>query len=170
MGKGLASETAVRPAILTSILSRFQTIRHRFEEVWHTERTILAVTPFAPERRTLHLFSLEQSWHISYAGTLCSAIELSKHRAPTVILYDRNTPGVDWTKAASVLTRVSGPVCFILLSETMDARLWRAVLEHGGYDVARKPLERNILVPLVNGACRLSGSIDCVEALSHYVV
>jgi len=152
-----------RPAVLATILRRFRNLTQRLEEVLRTERTILAVTPNSSERAALTLFSLEQCWHTRYCNTFESALELRQQHSFAVILYDRDLPGVKWETAATALLEFQEPACFILLSDSIDGKLWRDVLDCGGYDVTRKPLNRDDLVRLINGACHLASSIDCVE-------
>lgn len=137
----------------------------RFEQASSPERTVLAVTPFSSEQVAVRLFGIQERWRVLYASTLERAIELRQQEMISVILYDRDLPGVDWPQAVRALLSCSEPACLILLSGVVDKRLWQSVLQYGGYDVARKPLERATLVPLVNGACLLASRIDPVTAL-----
>lgn len=142
--------------------ARLLQIYRNFES--NTQITVLAVTPFSSEQVAVRLFGIQERWRVLYASSLERAVELRQRETISVILYDRDLPGVDWTKAVRTLLTCSEPACLILLSGFVDNRLWRTVLECGGYDVARKPLERDTLVPLVNGPCLLAGGIDLVTA------
>jgi hypothetical protein len=54
-------------------------------------------------------------------------------------------PGVDWRKAQCALVKSVNPVFFILLSPAVDRTLWRTVLDYGGYDIGRMPLDQENL-------------------------
>jgi AmiR/NasT family two-component response regulator len=65
---------------------------------------------------------------------------LARYEIP-VVLYDGDTPGVEWKRAISLLARAHGQPCVVLLSRTRNGHLWEQVTAAGGYDVLRKPLD-----------------------------
>jgi len=124
-------------------------------------RTVLLVTTSSSVQIELRVFSIQEGWRILYARSLEGALHVSKLNRVTVVIYDRDLPDVEWRKGLRSL--VDGdPVFFILLSSVVDQRLWKTVLDNGGYDVARKPVERESLVPLVSGAFALASSVESV--------
>ena len=125
-------------------------------------RIVLAVSPWPPEQGALRLWAIQEGWRLLLVDTLEAALELRQEWYITVILYDRDLPDVEWRTGMQRLLTCSEPTCLILMSSTVDHRLWRTVLEYGGYDVAEKPLSRESLVPLVNAACVLAHAVDYV--------
>jgi len=53
----------------------------------------------------------------------------------------------------------------IVIAADLSASLRSEVMNCGGYDLARNPLEPDRFVPLVNGAFALAESIDAIESL-----
>ncbi|SRR5258708_5630870 len=143
-----------------TLLGRLETLWHKIERAGADERTVIAVTTSSAVQLDLRIFSIQERWHILFARTLDAALQLRQRNKVTVVLYDRELPDVDWRKGLPALVNSVNPVFFILLSPVVDRRVWRTVLDYGGYDVARMPLDRERLAPIVNGAFAVVSTVD----------
>ena len=142
-----------------NILGQIGALWRQIEQAGADERVVLAVTTFSSVQMDLRVFSIQEGWRILFAKSLEAALKLSKLHKVTIVIYDLDLPDVEWRKG--LRSFVNGyPVFFILLSPVVNQRLWKAVLDNGGYDVVRRPVERESLVPLVNGAFALASSVD----------
>jgi DNA-binding response OmpR family regulator len=126
-------------------------------------RTVLAVTKDKRCEMRLRTLSLEQGWRILFAGSLDEGIHLQAWDRVCVLVYDQHLPGVEWRKGLRTLLALDDPILAIIISDVPSARLRSEVLNCGGYDLARKPLEPQWFVALVNGALALAESIDSME-------
>jgi FixJ family two-component response regulator len=147
-----------------TLLGRLETLWHKIEQIGVNERTVILVTTSSAVQLELRVLSIQEGWHILFARTLETALQYTTLEKGAVVLYDRDLPGVDWRKAQCALVDSVNPVFFILLSPGADRRLWRTVLDDGGYDVARMPLDRERLAPVVNGAFAVTSAVDSVVA------
>jgi hypothetical protein len=97
-----------------------------------------------------------------FADCLEEGLRLQRLNKVWILVYDRNLPDVEWRYGLCVLT--SNRVLFpIVLSDVLSCQLRSEVLQCGGYDVARNPLDRKYFAALVNGALALARSIDSSE-------
>lgn len=145
-----------------NIFEQLGTLWRQFEQVTAFEgRTVLLLTTSLSLQTEWRVLSIQEGWHIVFARSLEAALRLSKLRRVTVVIYDRDTADAEWRKGVRCLVK-DDPVFFILLSSVVDRRLWETVIDNGGYDIARKPLDRESLVSSVNGAFALASSVDSV--------
>ena len=158
----IGKRTASR--MFKALLDRIETLWRKIEHMGANERTVIAVTASPSLQLELRIFSIQERWHILFARTLETALQYTSFNKGAVILYDRELAGVDWRKGQCALVESVNPVFFILLSPGADRRLWRTVLDYGGYDVARMPLDRENLAPMVNGAFAVVSTVDSVVA------
>ena len=133
--------------------------RH-LEEVAISERNVLAVLPAFSCQDDFRVFAIEQRWQICFASTLERAADILKRQKIDVVICDRDLPDAGWRQALSSISNRPNPPIVIVLSDTAGASEERLVLDCGGYAVARKPVERGNLVPLVNGALQLVEDIE----------
>ena len=149
--------------MLTNILERLGALWRQLEQAGAAnERAVLVLTTFSSLQLELRVLAIEEGWRILFAQTLPDAIELGRMHGIAVILYDRDLPGVDWQTGLRSLAGIHAAF-FILLSRVVDRRLWKAVLDRGGYDVARAPLDRDNLALLINGAFTLAKAASLNE-------
>jgi DNA-binding response OmpR family regulator len=147
--------------MLNNFKCHLEHLWRQLEEVATSQRNVLAVLPAFSRRADLRVFAIEQRWQICFASTLDRAVNILQTQKIDVVIYDRDLPDADWRRA---LPRISkGPAIVIVLSHTSGAIEQRLVLDCGGYAVARKPVERGNLVPLVNGALQLVEEIDSLR-------
>ena len=59
----------------------------------------------------------------------------------SIIVCDRDLPGFDWHETMEMFTTIAPGSCVILASAVNDEYLWREVIQRGGYDVLKKPLQ-----------------------------
>ena len=127
-------------------------------------RTLMAVTRDTRCKARLRTFSLEQGWRIVFAETLEDGIRLQSWDRICVLIYDRQLPGIEWRNGLRTLLACDEPMLSIVISDDLSERLRSEVLNCGGYDLARNPLEPESFVRLVNGAFALTESIDSIES------
>jgi DNA-binding response OmpR family regulator len=135
----------------------------QLEEVATSQRNVLAVLPVFSRRADFRVFAIEQRWQICFASTLERAVDILQTQKIDVVIYDRDLPDANWRHALPRISNCAGPAIVIVLSSTTDASAERLVLDCGGFAVARKPVERGNLVPLVNGALQLVEEIDSLR-------
>jgi DNA-binding response OmpR family regulator len=149
--------------MLNNFKCHLEHLWRQLEEVATSQRNVLAVLPAFSRRADFRVFAIEQGWRICFASTLKRAVDILQTQKIDVVIYDRDLPDADWRRALPRLGNCASPAIVIILSYNTDASAERLVLDCGGYAVARKPLERGNLVPLVNGALQLVEEIDSLR-------
>ena len=139
-------------------------LSRRWEHWARAKRTLMAVTRDARCKTSLRTLALEQGWRILFAETIEDGLRLQSLDRICVLIYDHQLPGVDWRDGLRTLLALDEPTLPIVISDVLSARLRSEVLNCGGFDLARNPLERECFVPLVNGALALAESIDSIES------
>jgi DNA-binding NarL/FixJ family response regulator len=145
-----------------TLLGRLETLWHKIEQIGVSDRIVILVTASSLVQLQLRVLSIQEGWHILFARTVETALQYTSFKKGAVVLYDHDLPGVDWRKAQCALVDSANPVFFILLSPEADRRLWRTVLDYGGYGVGRLPLDQENLAPVVNGAFAVASTVDSV--------
>jgi CheY-like chemotaxis protein len=79
-----------------------------------------------------------------------------------VILCDRDLPVGDWRETIRELAQRSP--CVLLVSSVVDDALWQEVVECGGYDIVRKPLEGEGVFRSIDEALRYAATTAHVAA------
>ena len=103
---------------------------------------VLAVMPYDRERNTLFEIAKQSNWHLEFAATCESAVNLLRAQQFAVILCDRDLPGCEWRDAMQALVANARGACVILTSPVNDDYLWQEVIQRGGYDVLTRPLQQ----------------------------
>jgi DNA-binding response OmpR family regulator len=155
--------TSTWRSAVNGLRERTGSLWRRWEQFTSARRTVLAVTKDIRCRTNLRIYSLEQGWRILFAESLEDALRLQYLGRICVLVYDCDLPGIDWRRGLRTLLAVNDPLVPIVISSLPNSRFRSEVLNFGGYDVARNPLEPERFVPLVNGALALAGSIDSLE-------
>jgi hypothetical protein len=161
---------AVRPSgvMFQNFIARIATLWRRFQRVLE-ERTVLVVTLNPRHFRDFRIMAIQESWHVRFAPTLPQALKARPSKGSCVVAYDRDLPGVDWRRAVTALSNFGRPVLCIVLSQRADMAFRKMVIECGGFDVTRKPLDRDHCAGLVNGALALATDIDSIEVSEQTV-
>ena len=152
-----------RHSMLKNFKCHLEHLWRQLEEVATSQRHVLAVLPAFSRRADFRVFAIEQRWQICFASTLERAVGIRQRQRIQVVIYDRDLPDTDWRRALPRISNCAGPAIVIVLSYNTDASAERLILDCGGYAVARKPVERGNLVPLVNGALQLVEDIDSLH-------
>jgi CheY-like chemotaxis protein len=154
------------------LLARIENIWQRLGQAAAERPGVLAMTLSPGSCNDLRIFAIEEGWKLRFANTLETAVQACQMSRVCVVLYDHDLPGMEWRKTFHSMLRAARPVSFILLSADVTSRLRKSVLDAGGFDLARKPLERckplerEAIVGLVNGALALAADIDSCTAAS----
>jgi DNA-binding response OmpR family regulator len=146
--------------VLRNLVECVGVLWRQLQQVGAEERSILAVMPAFSDQNNLRVWSIEEGWSVLFATSVESAVRIRQANRISVLLYDCDPPEINWRKDMVRLLNCAEPVFAIALSRVVNARFCLAVLESGGYAVVGKPLDRQSLVGLVNGALRLEDSID----------
>jgi DNA-binding response OmpR family regulator len=150
--------------MLKNFKGHLEHLWRQLEEVGTSERNVLAVLPASSGQDDLRVFAIEQHWQICFANTLERAVDILQRQKIDVVIYDRDLSDADWRRALpqalSMISNCADPAIAIVLSYNTGSSEERLVLDCGGYAVARKPVERGNLVPLVNGALQLAEDIE----------
>lgn len=150
--------------MVNGILERTGELWHQWERFAAESRTVLAVTRDCRCKNNLRILSLEEGWRILFAESVEDGLRLQYTNRICVLIYDRNLPGVEWRDGLRTLLRLDGPVFPIVISDVASAQLRSEVINSGGFDLARNPLQPECFVPLVNGALALAESIESLES------
>lgn len=104
------------------------------EEECPAQPCVLAVIERA-ELRAAIVECLSAYGSVQFAGSLDEALQSLAHLPVSVVLCDRETPGLDWRHALSRLAAAPYRACVILLAPVVGQQLWEEATACGGYDV-----------------------------------
>ena len=104
---------------------------------------ILALSIAIDDCVSLRWLAQQHKWELRLTQSPREAFNLASQSHFEIILCDRNQPGYPWREVMERLAACSPRSCILLVSPVSDDDLWRSVLEHGGYDVLRRPLREN---------------------------
>jgi len=148
----------------TTMRSVLDRLRRQLDYFTPMSRTILAVTGDLSCRMSLRVLALEQGWRILFADCLEDGLRLQCLNSVSILVYDCGLPGVEWRHGLRTLLAPRGAIFPIVMSHVLSPRLRLEVLECGGYDIARNPLDPKHLAALVNGALALAKSVDSPDS------
>jgi DNA-binding response OmpR family regulator len=131
-----------------------------WQQLMPESRTVLALTTNSSCRSTLRVLALQEGWRILFADSLEEGVRLQGLNRAGIFVYDQNLPGVEWRQGLSTMVASHRSVFPIVMTDSPSSGLKREVLEYGGFDLARSPLEPECFVALVRGARALARSID----------
>lgn len=137
------------------MLSRLQ---HLFSRI-HDSPSVLAITPSYMDQLALRIASSRKHWELLICPTFRSGLRTLRKYPVSVILYDLETPGVEWRRGVQLLLSESRDACLIVLTRELDDELWQTAFERGVYDLQHKPLKDNLgLIESVGAAHNLIAS------------
>ena|SRR5581483_7839635 len=148
--------------MLKDVRQYFFVLRRKIQRLGRQQRSILAITVAPALQTQLHIFSVHERWKFMLAKSVADARLLMRVQKVSVIIYDREGTDAEWTQAIRLFRGCPDPPLFILLTGSADRRIWKSLLDCGGYDMALKPVDRQSLARLLNGAVELDA---CVEEL-----
>ena len=152
--------------MLRNFVRRLEALWQRLEHV-SEERCILAVMGISSGQDDLRICAIQEGWRLSFATTVERAVRIRQTNRIDVVLYDCDVADIDWRQDLFTLLNCAEPVFAIVISRVVYAQLSLAVLEGGGYAVTGKPLKRQSLTALVNGALQLKDTIDSCRVLEQ---
>ena len=148
-------------SFVNGLRERTGALWRRWEHCALANRTLLVVTKNARCKTSLRTLALEQGWRILFAETIEDGLRLQNLDRICLLIYDHQLPGVDWRDGLRTLLALDEPTLPIVIANVVSARLRSEVLNCGGFDLARNPLEQECFV---NGALALAESIDSIES------
>jgi DNA-binding response OmpR family regulator len=156
----------VRPSMLRNLVLRIGALWRQLEHVAE-ERSILAVMRVSSGQDDLRVCAIQEGWRVLFATSVERAVHIRQTNRIDVVLYDCDVAEADWRQGLFTLLNCAEPVLAIAISRVVDAQMSLDVLDSGGYAVAAKPLQRQSLVALVNGALQLEDTIDSCRVLEQ---
>jgi FixJ family two-component response regulator len=98
------------------------------------------------DRRLLAGLGSRNQWNLRLVDTIEEAQAASGRLRTSIILCDRDAPGVPWWQNVQALSTGPYRPCILLVSRVVDDYLWSEVVRRGGFDVLAKPLrEEDVL-------------------------
>jgi DNA-binding response OmpR family regulator len=158
------SEGDFGECMLDGLISRIEKLFRKVRRAGMEQRTVVAVTRNQRDLNDMRVLGIQQSWTIRFATTLAQALQARPRSGICVVVYDRTVSRADWRDAVESLCAWECPVFCILLSDSAGPALRNAVLDSGGYDIARKPMDPAELAALIRAAMALAAEIDSCEA------
>jgi DNA-binding response OmpR family regulator len=152
--------------MLRNVVLRIGALWRKLEHVAE-DRCILAVMRVSSGQDDLRVCAIQESWSVLFATTLERAVHIRQQNRVDVVLYDCDLADADWRQGLFTLLNCGEPVFAIVMSRVVDTPMSLDVLDSGGYAVTAKPLKRQSLVALVNGALQLEDAIDSCRVLEQ---
>jgi DNA-binding NtrC family response regulator len=115
---------------------------------------VLAVAIPGADRSLLTHIGKEHGWGLCFCPTLEEALRVLPDGDFTVILFDRDQPGLPWREVLAHLVARSPGTSILLVSPVNDDFLWREVVQRGGYDVLARPLRSDSVLHAIHAAAR----------------
>jgi DNA-binding response OmpR family regulator len=103
--------------------------------------SVLVITASGSDAAVLREILAGSGWELKITDDLEDAVAFHGTRAASIVLFDRDLPGVDWREAVRKLA--NGHSRVILASFVADDYLWEEVIHCGGYDVLAKPFRKD---------------------------
>ena len=129
-------------------------------------RRILALSMAIDDCVSLRHLAQQYKWDLHLTQSPQNAFYLASQSHFEIILCDRNQPGYPWREVMDRLAQCSPRSCILLVSPVRDDALWRSVLQHGGYDVLRRPLREPSALPAIQAVLRfISWEMDASAGL-----
>ena len=104
---------------------------------------VLLASEREDDHRDLQILLQNTKWSVVRASSL---VEVSRFRGCSVspvILVDSQFQSSDWRTTVASLLDSPTTQCIILLSDISDPYLWRELVQHGGFDILARPLDRH---------------------------
>jgi DNA-binding NtrC family response regulator len=121
---------------------------------------VLAAMHGDSDTRALTQIAGRAKWHVEFAFTHDSAVEMARHQEFSAILYDRDLRLLQgWRDGFQTLAATAPASCLILVSPDKDDQLWQEVIQCGGYDVLTKPFQEKRVVRSVRAACLMKSRL-----------
>jgi FixJ family two-component response regulator len=117
--------------------------------------TVLAVSAFAEDRRSLRRIFDHSHWKLQFTRTYPQTqTALRASSVGVVISESLLCDGHRWTDLLSEMQEMKYPPPLIVADRLADESLWAEVLNLGGFDLLAKPFEEKEVLHAVSTACR----------------
>jgi len=152
--------------MLRNLVLRIGALWRQLEHVAE-ERSILAVMHVGSGQDDLRVCAIQEGWRVLFATSVERAVRLRQTNRIDVVLYDCDVAEAGWRQGLFTLLNCGEPVFAIVISPVVNAQMSLAVIEDGGYAATAKPLKRQSVVALVNGALKMQDAIDSCRVLEQ---
>lgn len=123
---------------------------------------VLAVEPFRDQQPLIEKALQRDHIQVLPASSVLEGVLQQATEPAPVVIYDMDS-GENWREALKQFLRVRPTSRLVFLSRDADTRKWLEVLDAGGYEVVRKPLEPRKLRSVVRKALRQGGRAPELE-------
>ena len=82
-------------------------------------------------------------WRLISAASDEEAVQILQKISFSVVLWDRDMPGIDWRAGLRWLAGAGNRPAVLLMSEVSDEYLWEEVVRAGGFDVMTRPFRKD---------------------------
>jgi len=145
--------------MLRSLVSRIGALWRQLEHATE-ERSILVVMRISSGQDDMRVCGIQEGWRVLYATTVERAMYMRRTNRIDVILYDCDVVEADWRQGLAALLSSGDPAFAIVMSREVNASMCLEVIDSGGYALTAKPLDRENVVTLVNGALQMEETIN----------
>jgi DNA-binding NtrC family response regulator len=152
--------------MLKNLVLRIGALWRQLEHVAE-ERSILAVMDVGSGQDDLRVCAIQEGWRVLFATSVERAVRLRQTNRVDVILYDCDVEKADWRPGLFTLLNCGEPVFAIVIAPVVNAQMSLAVIGEGGYAATEKPLKRQSVASLVNGALQMQYAIDSCGVLEQ---
>jgi hypothetical protein len=114
--------------------------------------TLLSISKDRASQERLKNLAELYGWDLFLCPTCESAASLLNSKNIPIVLFDHDRLDMNWRDAFQLSLTADPFRCVFLCSKSDDNRLWREVIRFGGYDMIRKPICEEQVVPAIQFA------------------
>ena len=115
--------------------------------------TLLSVSSDPENHESLRQAVTETRFRVRCAATCAEAVEQAGKLKPAVITCEQTLSDGTWRDLLQLLAALPEPPPVVVIAHNADEWLWAEVLNHGGYDVVERPLQRKEMARVLGSAC-----------------
>lgn len=128
---------------------------------------ILAVSPFSEDPAAFKAACRDAGWKLHFAQTLECAWAILHTASVDVVITECDFPGgLCWRRLLEEMKCMRTTAPLIVCSRTANEQLWTEVLNAGGFDVVRKPFDKDELRRVIAAALASSKPAPSPKAVA----
>jgi len=114
--------------------------------------TVLLVSPWKEDHKSLEEIFTHTNWQLSTADTLERAVSLLRTDEHAVVICERSVQQRSWKDLLERTRAMPSQPLVLVTGLHPDDRLWAEALNLGAYDVLPRPFDRQEVVHVVSAA------------------
>jgi PleD family two-component response regulator len=134
-------ELPIRPSNHSQQKSSIGDEINSFELLTRNELRLLCVLKAEREQTVICRIAKQFPWTLEFAQNGAQALQVLQARCTQIVLFDLDLFGLDWKSDLRTLVSSPSQPSVILVSTGVSDAVWEEVIECGGYDVLRLPLQ-----------------------------